>query len=151
MQAYIPFLDIYIKIAGDTNKITSITFSNEREQDDFSSDSEVAECLKQINEYLAGKRKEFDVKLDVNATEFTSKVYNALQKIPYGTIKTYKDIAIEAGNPNASRAVGNVNNKNKFAIVIPCHRVIGSSHKMVGYAPGIKYKEYLLDLERKED
>lgn len=133
------------------DKVTEIGFSKTDDGNDYLTGSEVEKAYIQIQEYLNNKRKEFELCLAIDEPEFTSKVYNALQKIPYGTIKTYKDIAIEVGNPNASRAVGNVNNRNKFAIVIPCHRVIGTSNKMVGYAPGIMYKEYLLDLERKGD
>ncbi len=102
----------------------------------------------QVEEYFNGKRKEFDFPLELNGTIFQTKVWNALCQIPYGETRTYKEIAIAVGNPNASRAVGMANNKNPIAIAVPCHRVIGANGKLVGYAGGLEMKEALLKLER---
>lgn len=102
---------------------------------------------KEIEEYFEGKRIEFDLPLELKGTEFQKKVWKAVEKIPYGKTMTYKEIAKVIGNGNASRAVGMANNKNKIPIIIPCHRVIGSNGKLIGYAWGENIKKYLLDLE----
>jgi len=101
----------------------------------------------QIREYLDGKRKTFDFPYEFCGTEFQKKVWNALCAIPYGETCTYKDIATAIGNPKASRAVGMANNKNPITIAVPCHRVIGASGKLVGYAGGLEMKKALIELE----
>ncbi|MGM9530715.1 methylated-DNA--[protein]-cysteine S-methyltransferase, partial [Intestinibacter sp.] len=101
----------------------------------------------QLKEYIEGQRKQFDLPLTPNGTEFQRKVWNALTKIPYGETRSYKDIAIAVGNEKASRAVGMANNKNPIPIIIPCHRIVGSNKKLVGYAGGLDLKEKLLSLE----
>ena len=102
----------------------------------------------QLDEYFAGKRKKFDIPIKFNGTDFQVKVWEELLKIPYGETCSYLDIAKRIGNPKASRAVGMANNKNKIIIIVPCHRVIGSNKKLVGYACGLDVKEKLLELER---
>ena len=104
---------------------------------------------KQLEEYFEGKRKKFDLALRLNGTSFQNKVWKALLNIPYAKTCSYKDIAKNIGNENASRAVGNANNKNPLPIFIPCHRVIGSNGKLIGYAGGLDIKIKLLELERK--
>lgn len=104
-------------------------------------------AFKQIGEYLNGKRQTFDFSYELHGTEFQKKVWNALRQIPYGETRTYKDIATVVGNPKASRAVGMANHKNPLMIVVPCHRVIGTGGKLVGYAGGLGMKKALLDLE----
>lgn len=108
------------------------------------------EVIKQIDEYFNKKRKHFDLKLNINTTEFRNKVYNELLKIPYGKTRSYSDIAKAIGNEKAVRAIGQANRCNKIPIIIPCHRVIGKNGKMVGYAGDkIDIKEILLNLENK--
>ena len=102
----------------------------------------------QLDEYFAGKRKKFDIPIKLDGTDFQIKVWKELLKIPYGETCSYLDIAKCIGNPKASRAVGMANNKNKVIIIVPCHRVIGSNKKLVGYACGLDVKEKLLELER---
>ncbi len=102
----------------------------------------------QIIEYFSGHRKSFDLPFAPKGTAFQLKVWKALLDIPYGETRSYKDIAIAAGNPKASRAVGMANNRNPISIIIPCHRVIGSNGKLVGYGGGLSIKEYLLELEK---
>lgn len=104
---------------------------------------------KQLEEYFEGKRKKFDLALRLNGTSFQNKVWKALLNIPYAKTCSYKDIAKNIGNENASMAVGNANNKNPLPIFIPCHRVIGSNGKLIGYAGGLDIKIKLLELERK--
>ncbi|WP_322101081.1 methylated-DNA--[protein]-cysteine S-methyltransferase [Sarcina ventriculi] len=103
---------------------------------------------KQLEEYFEGKRKKFNLALRLNGTSFQNKVWKALLNIPYAKTCSYKDIAKNIGNENASRAVGNANNKNPLPIFIPCHRVIGSNGKLIGYAGGLDIKIKLLELER---
>ncbi len=102
----------------------------------------------QLDEYFQGKRKYFDIELAPVGTEFQKKVWDALTQIPYGEVCSYKDIATKIGNDKASRAVGMANNKNPITIIVPCHRVIGSSGKLVGYFGGLDMKTGLLDLEK---
>ena len=108
----------------------------------------IKKTYSQLKEYFDGIRKRFDIPISANGTEFQMKVWKELQKISYGKTTTYKEIAENIGNKNASRAVGMANNKNPIAIIIPCHRVIGSNGDLTGYAGGIKLKQYLLNLEK---
>ena len=101
----------------------------------------------QLEEYFEGRRKQFDLPLRVEGTDFQKKVWSKLKRIPYGKLETYGSVAKSLGKPLASRAVGGANNKNKIGIIIPCHRVVGTSGSLTGYAPGLKYKEFLLKLE----
>ena len=107
------------------------------------------EAAKQLEEYFSLKRKQFNLPYKQEGTLFMQKVWKALQEIPYGETRSYKQIAEKIGNPKAVRAVGMANNKNKIPIIIPCHREIGSNGKLVGYALGLDVKKYLLDLESK--
>lgn len=106
------------------------------------------ETAKQLREYFEGKRKKFDIPLSLKGTEFQKNVWEALNQIPYGQTRSYKEIAATIGNERASRAVGMSNNKNPCLIVIPCHRVIGSNGALVGYALGLDTKVKLLNLEK---
>lgn len=101
----------------------------------------------QLKEYFEGTRKEFDLPLDTNGTPFQEKVWQALRNIPYGEVRSYKDIAVAIGNPKAVRAVGGANNRNPVSILTPCHRVIGIRGALTGYGGGIDVKEKLLRLE----
>ncbi len=105
------------------------------------------ETISQIRQYLSGQLKTFDLPLKIKGSKFQKEVYNDLLEIPYGEVKTYKQVATSINNPRASQAVGNACSKNKFIIVIPCHRVISSSGLINGYAGGEKVKKYLLNLE----
>ena len=103
---------------------------------------------KQLKEYFAGKRKEFDLPLVFEGTDFQKSCWKALQTIPYGKTCSYKDIAMKIKNEKACRAVGGANNKNPIAIIVPCHRVIGANGSLVGFGGGLKTKQFLLDLEK---
>lgn len=107
-------------------------------------------AAKQLDEYFAGKRKGFDVPICPRGTDFQRSAWAALQKIPYGETRSYKQVAEMLGNPDASRAVGMANNKNPIWIIIPCHRVIGSNGSLVGYAGGTDMKRRLLELEKRD-
>ncbi len=106
------------------------------------------EVFAQLTDYFEGKRKSFSFPYELRGTDFQKKVWNALCQIPYGETRSYKEIAIAVGNEKASRAVGMANNKNPITIAVPCHRVIGSYGKLVGYAGGIEMKRYLLAMEQ---
>ena len=105
------------------------------------------ETARQLKEYFAGRRQEFDLPLSTRGTEFQKSVWGALRKIPYGKTISYGEQAKAIGRPKAVRAVGGTNGKNPLSIVVPCHRVIGRSGKLTGYAGGIENKEFLLNLE----
>lgn len=108
-------------------------------------------AIKEIKEYLEGKRNSFDLPLEPEGTEFQKKVWNVLEEIPYGETRSYGEIAKLIGNEKASRAVGMANNKNPIMIMIPCHRVIGVNGKLVGYAGGLDVKEKLLNMEKNHE
>lgn len=105
---------------------------------------------KQLAEYFAGKRKEFSIALDMRGTDFQKNVWEALLAIPFGETRSYGQLAKQLGNPQASRAVGAANGKNPLSIVVPCHRVIGSTGKLTGFAGGMQTKAQLLGLEKKQ-
>jgi len=104
---------------------------------------------RQLKEYFAGKRKAFSVALDMRGTDFQKSVWEALLAIPFGETRSYGQLAKQLGNPQAMRAVGAANGRNPISIIVPCHRVIGSSGKLTGFAGGLETKERLLNLERK--
>ncbi|WP_419726242.1 methylated-DNA--[protein]-cysteine S-methyltransferase [Terrisporobacter petrolearius] len=144
------FYETEIGIIGirENNKaITDIFFSKVDTNDNIEETDLIKECFKQLKEYFEGNRRDFDLPLETRGTEFQKKVWDELLKIPYGETKSYKDIAIAIGNEKACRAIGMANNKNHIPIIIPCHRVIGSNGKLVGYAGGLNVKEKLLNIE----
>ena len=105
----------------------------------------------ELEEYFAGKRTEFTVPLDTRGTPFQRQVWEALRGIPYGETRTYGQIANQLGNAKATRAVGAANGRNPVAIIAPCHRVIGFSGKLTGFAGGLEAKAHLLHLEGRDD
>ena len=107
----------------------------------------LAPYLRELEEYFAGRRREFSFPLDLRGTAFQLACWNALLAIPYGETCSYRDIAQAIGHPHAYRAVGMSNNRNPIAIVVPCHRVIASNGSLCGYGGGLDIKRKLLDLE----
>lgn len=139
-----------IAITGTENGIISLSFSEDVPQGSEVKETYLlAEAGKQLIEYFDGKRTNFDLPLLPKGTPFQKKVWQALTTIPYGETISYKELAGYIGNPKACRAVGMANNRNPLPIFIPCHRVIGSNGKLVGYGGGLDRKEMLLELERK--
>src|SRR5882724_11501132 len=108
------------------------------------------EAQRQLGEYFAGQRKVFAVKLDFAGTEFQRRVWTALLSIPYGETRSYGEIAKQIGSPAAVRAVGAANGRNPVSIIAPCHRVVGSTGKLTGFAGGLEVKAQLLTLEAGE-
>jgi methylated-DNA-[protein]-cysteine S-methyltransferase len=112
-------------------------------------DSVLPEVVQQLKEYFAGERTTFDVRLALTGTPFQQRVWTALQDIPYGETTTYGELAASLGLvPGASRAVGLANGKNPVSIIVPCHRVVGSTGSLTGYGGGLDRKQRLLDHER---
>ena len=105
------------------------------------------ETERQLDEYFNGKRKSFSLALDMRGTQFQNDVWEALLSIPFGETRSYGQLAKQLGNPRATRAVGAANGRNPISIIVPCHRVIGSSGKLTGFAGGLDTKAYLLELE----
>lgn len=137
-----------LKISADEEAVIAISFV--QEVSEVNGNRWTKECIRQLEEYFQGNRYEFDLPLHPVGTPFQQKVWEALQQIPYGETRSYKEIAIECGNEKACRAVGMANNRNPIAIVIPCHRVIGKNGKLVGYAGGLDIKTFLLELEKNQ-
>ncbi len=126
---------------GEETKTFNIDTSWHKDDEFFTNEK------KQFDNYFNGSLISFDIKLDISATPFQKKVWSALQKIPYGKICTYGDIARKIGNIKAARAVGMANNRNPVPIIIPCHRVIGANGKLTGFSSGITIKRKLIELE----
>ncbi|MBQ1093002.1 methylated-DNA--[protein]-cysteine S-methyltransferase [Streptomyces sp. B93] len=112
------------------------------------SDAPFPEAEEQLEAYFAGGLKEFTLPLRLNGTPFQRAVWDRLRQIPYGETRTYGDLATTLGNPNSSRAVGLANGRNPVGIIVPCHRVIGSTGSLTGYGGGLERKRRLLDFER---
>jgi len=132
-----------LKIVADDLNLLEVIFLDE--QDGNPSPNEVTDlAVSQLSEYFQGKRKEFDLPLGPQGTEFQQKVWKELTKIPFGTSLSYLDMAHRLGDPKAIRAAASANGKNPISIIIPCHRVIGSDGSLTGYAGGLHRKEWLL-------
>ena len=136
-------------IAEESGAICNVLFNKDKRLENCEKKETplIKKAANQIDEYLNGKRKVFDLPLTLNGTDFQVKVWKALQKIPFGKTKSYGEIAAAIGNPKASRAVGMANNRNPISIIVPCHRVIGSNGSLTGYAGGLELKQRLLELE----
>ncbi len=139
-------------LAGDEDALTMIGFPKgsmrrDPEPDWIYNEKPFAAVRKQLLEYFAGTRQDFDVRLKMSGTTFQVRVLEELQKIPYGETTSYRDIAERIGNPKAVRAVGAANGRNPIPIIIPCHRVIGSGGDLTGFGGGLDTKEALLRLE----
>jgi methylated-DNA-[protein]-cysteine S-methyltransferase len=137
-----------IEIKGTEEAILSVNFVDDKSTGSPDVPPCVKECVEQIDEYFNGKRKKFTIEIQLQGTDFQKKVWKQLMKIPYGETVSYKDIAVSIGNKKAVRAVGGANNKNKIAIIVPCHRVIGSDGDLVGFGGGLWRKEWLLRHEK---
>ena len=139
-------------LAGDEDGLSMIGFPKGKmrrdpEADWIFNEKPFAEARRQLAEYFAGDRKDFDLPLQLSGTDFQVQVLEELQRIPYGETTSYGDIAKRIGRPKAMRAVGRANGSNPIPIVIPCHRVIGSGGDLTGFGGGLDTKEALLRLE----
>lgn len=129
--------------------ITSVLFSDRESEEIVNKNSLINSCENQLNEYFLGVRKDFDLKLEIKGTLFQNQVWKELEKISFGKTCSYLDIAKKMNNVGSIRAVGTANGSNQHAIILPCHRVIGSDGKLTGYAGGLWRKKWLLDHEQK--
>ena len=132
----------------EENFLVEINFYNAPKDTIEKETSFLIKCRNELAEYFNKERKEFTIPIKLKGTDFQKKVWNSLLKIPFGETRSYKDIAIDIGNSKASRAVGMANNRNPLPIIVPCHRVIGSNKKLVGYGGGLDKKIFLLELEK---
>ena len=143
-----------VTVTASDEAVTGLRFGTEFPEDSLLCREEDAtpllrETARQLREYFAGERRSFTLPLAPQGSEFQKKVWAALQTIPYGETRTYRQIAEQIGHNLAFRAVGMANNRNPIGILIPCHRVIGYDGRMTGYAAGIGIKERLLDGEKR--
>ena len=141
-----------ILLAGSARALTHLSFQDGRHPINPDrrwtySETPFRQPIRQLNEYFSGKRKTFTIKLAPQGTPFQQKVWQALRAIPYGRTLSYGQIAKAIGKPKAARAVGAANGQNPVSIIVPCHRVIGSNGKLVGYGGGLSIKETLLTHE----
>ncbi len=132
-----------LKRLEDWNKNT-IVFKNDK-------NIIIENTINELSDYFDGKRKSFSIPIKLSGTQFQLKAWDALKKIPYAKTVSYSEQAKISGHAKATRAIGNANNANPISIIVPCHRVIGKSGKLVGYGGGLDRKNYLLDLELKYD
>ena len=135
-----------LKIISDGEYLTEVSFVQTAQQ--CEPDAITQQCVAQLEEYFAGKRKTFDIPMRLEGTNFRKRVWAALAKIPYAQTMSYGELARAIGNSKAMRAVGGANHNNPISIIIPCHRVIGANGSLVGYGGGLEKKEYLLALEQ---
>jgi methylated-DNA-[protein]-cysteine S-methyltransferase len=137
-----------LRLVSNGEALTRIEFPGQHDTDGEAGNDEVLElCERQLREYFAGERQEFDLPLAAGGTQFQQQVWSALQAIPFGERRSYRDIAEGIGNAKAVRAVGAANGKNPIPIVVPCHRVVGSDGSLTGFAGGLEAKRMLLELE----
>lgn len=137
-----------LEIIGDPDSILEVNFVEDMPAGDNELTFCIKECVKQIDEYFKGRRKEFFLNLQPLGTDFQKSVWRRLERIPYGETVTYSEIADAIGRPGAYRAVGSANGRNPIALVIPCHRVIGSDGSLTGYGGGLWRKAWLLRHEK---
>ena len=138
----------FLVAIGDETGLTSFEFSDDEVKQQNEKHPLAIKCQKQISAYLNKELKVFDLPIALNGTDFQKSVWTELLKIPFGKTISYQKIANDLNNPKSIRAVGTANGKNKHAIIIPCHRVIGSDGSLTGYAGGLWRKKWLLDFER---
>lgn len=136
------------EIIGTHIGIMTIKFNTDPLVTDNNLPASMLECLRQLEDYFKGRRQKFDVPLVLEGTDFQKAVWRQLKKIPFGQTASYGDVTRAIDRPRAYRAVGNANNKNPVPLIIPCHRVIGSDGKLVGFGGGIWRKQWLLDHEK---
>ncbi len=143
-----------IILAGDEDGLSRVYFDVPEAKEKLKippewteNESFFADIIKQLDEYFAGKRKKFDVKLNLKGTEYQKKIWALLAEIPYGQTMTYSEVAQKSGNAKAARAVGGANGKNPVPVIIPCHRVVGAKNNLTGFAFGVDIKEKLIKLE----
>jgi methylated-DNA-[protein]-cysteine S-methyltransferase len=138
----------HLRLVSNGRALVRIEFQNRHGDDGRERGDPVLEqAARELQEYFAGERQTFRVPLEAEGSAFQQAVWSALKKIPYGALRSYRDIAEQLGNRRAVRAVGAANGRNPIPIIVPCHRVVGSDGKLTGFAGGLPTKRALLDLE----
>jgi methylated-DNA-[protein]-cysteine S-methyltransferase len=143
-----------ICIQGDGERITGVYLPNHKHWAGpdpawQQTSAPFAAVRQQLAEFFAGERREFDLPLKSAGTPFQQRVWQELTRIPFGETISYAQLAARVGQPTASRAVGSANGRNPISIIVPCHRVVGASGKLIGYGGGVAKKQWLLDWERR--
>lgn len=136
-----------LEILGSEKGIRSVSFKNDLPAADQAVPDSLRECHDQLREYFEGARKEFSLKLDLEGTEFQQGVWAELCKIDFGQTISYREQTLRLGDIKAIRAVASANGKNPVAVIVPCHRVVGSNGSLTGYAGGLWRKKWLLEHE----
>jgi methylated-DNA-[protein]-cysteine S-methyltransferase len=143
-----------LRLVGNNNGLAAVLWAVERPRrvvlnivGEHCEHPILVETERQLQEYFAGDRRAFDLKLNFQGTAFQKRVWAALLRIPFGETRTYRQIAVELGNSNATRAVGAANGRNPISIITPCHRLVGTDGSLTGFAGGLEAKAYLLNLE----
>lgn len=137
----------HIRLSAEGDAICHLSFTQDPVTDDITHPV-LLQAADELTEYFLGERQVFQVKVSQHGTPFQERVWQELQKIPYGTAISYGELARRVGNPKAFRAVGGANGRNNISIIVPCHRVITSDQHLGGYASGPIHKTFLLDLEK---
>ena len=151
-EAYFNYIETpigYIKILSNNTHIQSVKFVEEKGFISPEQPEVLKNCIIQLQEYFSGERKEFTIAIQQSGTDFQQGVWRELLRIPFGKTISYLILSKQLGNSGAIRAVGTTNGKNKIAILVPCHRVIGSDGKLTGYSGGLHRKQWLLEHEAK--
>lgn len=138
----------YMLAISDEHKLYYLHFTNDTSLEHTDQSPPLLSIEKEIELYFAGKLKEFTTPISIKGTPFQEMTWKKLQAIPYGTTKSYAELAKDLNHPKAFRAVGGANNRNKLAIIIPCHRVINKDGTLGGYASGAEKKKRLIDHEK---
>lgn len=141
-----------LKISGTEQYISEVSFHDNTEKSGGNKKNLppiLIQCIEQLIQYFNGERRFFDLPLNQEGTPFQKQVWNELTSIPFGKTISYLELAIKTGDPKATRAVANANGRNNIAIIVPCHRVIGSDKTLVGYGGGLWRKKWLLEHEMK--
>jgi methylated-DNA-[protein]-cysteine S-methyltransferase len=137
-------------LVADEDALTGVRFVEAGASNGLPGGGVLRNAAEQLKAYFAGELRDFDLALGPRGTPFQLSVWRALREIPYGKTISYGELARRIGNPKGSRAVGLANGSNPIAIVVPCHRVIGSNGKLTGYGGGLRNKEILLSIERRQ-
>lgn len=135
-----------LKLSANDHALIGLDFTEEAVSGE-TSNPVLIETVRQLEEYFKGTRKTFEIPLETTGSDFTRRVWNELLNIPYGVAISYRQLAENSGSPKAYRAVGMCNGKNRIAIIIPCHRVIGADRSLGGFSGGLDKKRFLLHLE----
>ena len=139
-----------LRLVSKDGKLARVEFQGQHHSqadERLEADSTLEATAKQLREYFAGERQHFELSLAPCGTPFQQEVWTSLRAIPFGEVRSYRDIAHEVGRPKAVRAVGAANGRNPIPIIVPCHRVIGSDGSLTGFAGGLETKKLLLKLE----